>query len=264
MKLFMHELKSYQKSLLFWCIGSMFLVIATMTEYGTYSDNQQINELIKGMPKSLQALIGSGDLDLSKAIDYFGVIYLYLLVMGAIHALMLGASIISKEEAEKTADFLFVKPITRARVVTIKLSAVFVNIIVFNFVTFATAYMSVQMHTDSAGIFRDVLTLMIGLLLLQYLFMGAGAAIAAGKKKPKSATGMGTAIVLLLFILSILIDINSSLEVLKHVNPFKYFVASDLIHGGELNVSYVIISVLATIIFVVLAYLSYNKRDLQA
>ena len=50
------------------------------------------------MPKSLQAIMGTNSLDLSSVIGYYGLLYLYLVVMAGIHASMLGANIISKEE----------------------------------------------------------------------------------------------------------------------------------------------------------------------
>ena len=41
--------------------------------------------------------------------------------MATVHAAMLGADIISKEERDKTAEFLFVKPISRNKIIISKL-----------------------------------------------------------------------------------------------------------------------------------------------
>ena len=56
--------------------------------------------------------------------------------MATIHAAMLGATIIAKEERDKTSEFLFAKPVLRSTIITAKLLAAFVNIVVFNLITF--------------------------------------------------------------------------------------------------------------------------------
>ena len=63
-------------------------------------------------------LLGFSDLDLSKVSGYYGMLFIYLLLMATIHAAMLGATIIAKEERDKTSEFLFVKPVSRSKVIT--------------------------------------------------------------------------------------------------------------------------------------------------
>ncbi|WP_088071908.1 signal peptidase I, partial [Gottfriedia luciferensis] len=122
MNIFMREMRTYRKSIIFWCIGIIFLVGTGMAKYKATASNGQITELFHQMPKSLQAIMGSGALDLSKASGYFGILVLYLFLMATIHAAMIGSNIIAKEERDKTAEFLFVKPISR--IITHRISAV--------------------------------------------------------------------------------------------------------------------------------------------
>ena len=103
-----------------------------------------INELMADMPSSLQAIMGIGSLDLATVDGYFGLLYLYLVIMASIHAAMLGATMISKEERDKTAEFLFVKPISRTTVITAKLGASIVIVIVFNLVTLLSSIVFVD------------------------------------------------------------------------------------------------------------------------
>ncbi|WP_244854898.1 ABC transporter permease subunit [Lysinibacillus parviboronicapiens] len=102
-----------------------------MAKYaGLSTSGQSMNEIWTAMPKSLQAIMGTGALDISKVSGYFGVLYIYLLLM----ATMLGATIIAKEERDKTAEFLFVKPVSRTRIICAKLSVAVVNIVMLNIV----------------------------------------------------------------------------------------------------------------------------------
>ncbi|KJS86413.1 MAG: ABC transporter, partial [Peptococcaceae bacterium BICA1-8] len=126
MNVFIREMKSNRKSLIIWCIGIFLLIASSMGKYaGLSASGQSMNELLAQMPKSFQAIMGIGTFDLSTPIGYYGVLFAYLVVMATIHATMLGANIISKEEREKTAEFLFAKPVSRNRIITSKLLASF-------------------------------------------------------------------------------------------------------------------------------------------
>ena len=54
--------------------------------------------------------------------------------MATIHAAMLGATIIAKEERDKTAEFLFVKPVSRSKIISFKLLVALVNIVILTIV----------------------------------------------------------------------------------------------------------------------------------
>ena len=98
MNLFLREMKSNRKSLIMWCIGMLFMVAAGMGKYSGYeSSGQSVNEILAGIPDSLKAVIGFGDFDMSKAMGFYGMLFSYLIIMAAIHATIIGATIISKE-----------------------------------------------------------------------------------------------------------------------------------------------------------------------
>ena len=133
MNLFMVEMKAHRKNLIIWAFGIIFMVASGMGKYVALSGTgQSMNDIFEKMPKSMLTIFGIGNFDLSKASGYYGMLFLYLLLMGNIHAAMLGADIISKEERDKTAEFLCSKPISRHKIVTSKLLAALVNIIIFN------------------------------------------------------------------------------------------------------------------------------------
>jgi ABC-2 type transport system permease protein len=260
MNVFLREMKSYRKSLIIWSIGLVLLIFMGNTEYSSLSSSgQSLNELVESMPKALQALMGTGTLDLSTPIGYFAILYLYLLLMATIHASMMGASIIAKEERDKTFEFLFVKPITRTKVITMKLVAACINLVVFNAVTTMATVLIFEMDN---GI-EDLLMLMGGMFILQILFLVLGSALAAVIRNSKRAASIATGILLLTFILSIVIDLSEKLEVLKYVVPFKYFTAENMLTGDGFEVVFVVISVCLIVILTAVTYVFYQKRDLN-
>lgn len=263
MNIFIVELKAHRKGLIIWAFGILFMVAAGMGKYVALSSSgQSMNELLSQMPKSMLAIMGIGTLDLSKASGYYGVLFLYLMLMATIHAAMLGADIISKEERDKTAEFLLVKPISRNKIVTSKLLAALVNILIFNIITLVSSIFIVGKYSNGEAVSADIIILMIGMFILQLMFMLIGTAIASISKNPKTATSLSTAVLLITFILSIAIDLNSKLENLKYFTPFKYYEAKSLMDGG-FQWSFVILSIIIISVTLCITYVFYKKRDLS-
>jgi len=257
-------MKAYRKSLIFWSIGVVFLIASGMSKYGGLSSSSEsMNDLMASMPQSLQAIMGTGSLDISKAIGYFGVLYLYLLLMAAVHAAMLGANMISKEERDKTAEFLFVKPISRNKVISMKLLAAVVNVVIFLIIAWVTSYYMVAYYSEGELVGADIANSMIGMFILQILFLVIGSAIAAISKKPKKSVTIATGILLVTYILSIAIDLNEKIEFMKYFTPFKYFEAKTILTGEGLDVVFVLLSLLMIAALTLVTFVYYKKRDLN-
>ncbi|WP_079507410.1 ABC transporter permease subunit [Mesobacillus jeotgali] len=264
MNLFKRELKANGKSLMIWCVGVIFMVASGMGKYSSLEGTgQSMNTLMADMPKSIQAIMGTGSLDLSTPIGYFGVLFLYLAMMAAIHAVILGSNIIAKEERDKTVEFLLVKPISRTRMITEKLSAALVNILAINLVTFASSVGMVLKYAEGQDIVGDITMLMIGMFILQLIFLAIGTATAAAFKNAKKATSLATGILLLLFISSIAIDLNEKLDKLKFLTPFKYFDARLVLEEGGFEPVYLVLSFSMLVGFTIFTFVFYRKRDMD-
>lgn len=264
MNIFMKEMKAHRKSLIIWSIGVFILIVSGMGKYAGFSSSgQSMNDLMADMPQSLQAIMGTGTFDLSKASGYYGVLFLYLVLMATIHAAMLGAHIISKEERDKTAEYLFVKPISRSQIITSKLLAAFVNIVIINIIAWVSSILIVGYYSKGESVSSDIAITMIGMFIIQLLFLVIGTAIAAISKKPKKASSLSTAILLITFILSIAIDLNDKIENMKYLTPFKYFEAKNVMYGGGLDAVFIILSLVMVAALTIGTFVCYRKRDLN-
>lgn len=263
MNVFIREMKAHRKALIIWCIAMIFMIISGMAKYTSVYSGQSINELMGKMPKSLKAIMGNGALDLSKVSGYYGMLFLYLILMTTIHATMLGANIISKEERDRTFEFLMVKPISRNKIITAKLLAALANIIILNITTLVFSIVMVVPYSKGENVTFDILILMAGMFILQLMFLFIGTALAAASKSPKTSTSLATAILLVTFLLSIIIDLTSSLDNLKYLTPFKYFEAQNLINIQGFNPVFLILSACIIGLLLLATYIFYKKRDLK-
>lgn len=262
MNIFLRELKAYRRTLIIWSIAIFFMIVSSIGKFMAYAETgQSMNELLSQIPSSIKAVLGMGNFDLTKVSGFYGMLYLYLLLLATVHASLLGADIISKEERDKTTEFLLVRPVSRARVITAKLLASLFNVVVFNLVTLIFSVTLMGKYAKGEDITGEIFTLMAGMFILQLIFLLIGTATAAVSRRPKSAASVTTAILLVSFVISSAINMNSNLEPLKYITPFEYFKAEKLLSGGGFEVNFLTLSfvIIAALVFV--TYASYKKRD---
>jgi ABC-2 type transport system permease protein len=264
MNIFKREMKAHLKSLIFWCIGMLFMIVAGMGKFSAYSESgQSMNEMLATIPSTLKSILGFGTFDVTKASGFYGMLFLYLVIMVTIHASMLGANIISKEERDKTTEFLMVKPVSRSTIITSKLMAALTNVLILNIVTLVLSIAIVGKYSRGEAITGEIQTLMVGMLILQVLFLFIGTGIASVSKNPKISASAATTILLVTFMISIVIDMNSKLENLKYITPFKYFTAQNLMYGEGFEPVFLTLSFIIIAAMAYATYIFYKKRDLN-
>lgn len=263
MNIFLRELKAHLWGFLFWALGIVFMVGAGMAKYAAFETaGQSVQQMLDQIPRGVQAVFGMTGFDLSTASGFYGMLYLYVVVMGTIHAALLGSNLISKEERDRTSEFLYAKPISRAQALTSKLLAGLVNVVALNMVTLLSSLYFVDLFSKEAPITGDILLLMAGMLFLQLIFLAVGAVVAGVVHKPKAAPSIATSVMFLTFLLSYVVNMNESLAGLKYFTPFKYFDAAILMGDGRLDPGYVVLSSAIIILAIVGTYRFYSARDL--
>lgn len=263
MNVFLREMKANRKSLIFWSIGLLFMIAASMGRYSAIGgSNISVNDMMKSLPRSVRAIFGVGNFDLSKASGFYGMIFVYLLIMAGIHAGMLGANIIAKEERDKTTEFLFVKPISRVNIITSKLTAALTNVVIFNIITLILSIAIVDKYANGESVNKGIFLLMLGMFFIQLIFLSLGACFAATSHNPKIPSSAATGILLFMYLISVCIDLTDKLDVLKYVTPFRYFDASKIMYGGGLSPLFILLSLAITAVLSFFTYRNFKDRNL--
>lgn len=261
MIIFFREIKGNIKSLIFWSIGMALLIALGIGKFsGMDTSGQSINELVASMPKSIQALFGFAGFDISTAIGFYGVLFLYILLSASLHAAVLGAGIISKEERDRTFEFLYVRPVSRTRIIAEKFFAAICNIFILNIVALLVS-IGVLAKVSKENIINDILLLMLGMFIMQLIFISIGMAVSVIVKNSKSATGIASMVVIITYLLSVILDLNEKLAFLKFFTPFNYFGAKTVMDIG-ISLTYTIISAVVVLAALYAAWVFHNRRDL--
>ncbi len=264
MNMYLHEVKSYWKSLLIWSISIILLVYIGSVEFNSFATSgQDVSAMMDKLPQSIKAIFGMSTLDLSTANGYYGVIFNYLLLMAAIHSVLLGANILAKEEQEKTVEFLLVKPVSRHGVIVAKMTAAVSLVLLLNIVSFLGGLYFVSQFESANFDTSLIVTCHIAMLLLQLIFLSLGLMIAGINRQARSAANIATSVMLGTYFLAILIGLSDKISVLKYVTPFQYFEVGALFGSGSIEAKYGILSVGIIISCTVAAFVGYQKRDMR-
>src|SRR5881392_3004815 len=117
MNIFLHEVKIYRKSTIIWTVSLILVVGFFMALYPAIAnDAEQFNKLLEGYPPAVRKAVGVSIDSITSLLGFYSYVFMYIVLCGSIQAMNLGISIISKEVQEKTADFLFTKPVTRTAI----------------------------------------------------------------------------------------------------------------------------------------------------
>ena len=265
MNVYLRELKAHRKALFFWSIGMVFLVASGIAKFAVYQKSgQSIASIVDQFPKTVQIIFGTSGFNLAKPSGYYGVLFLYIALMATAHAALLGSEIISKEERDRTSEFLFVRPINRSRVITAKLLAGLSSLVILNVVTLLSSLYFINYFAKGQDITHYILLLSAALFMLQMIFFSIGTAVAGAIKKPKASGSVATSILVVTLMLMFLINLNGKIDALKYLTPFKYYDAAAILASNTLDRVYIVISAAIIAATIYATYYFYNRRDLNA
>jgi len=255
MNIFVRELRVHRLGLLFWSLGMVALIGAGMAKFAGYEEaGESVEQLMSTLPRAVLVIFGMT--------GFYGVLFLYVAVMGAVHAVLLGSTLVSKEERDRTSEFLYAKPITRSRALTAKLLAGLANVVVLNVVASAASLYFVGYFGDGRRSSDEIRVLTVGLLLLQLVFLAVGAAVAGVARRPKAAPSRATSLMLVTFLLYYLVNLNEDLAVLRYFTPFKYVDAATLMADGALDPVFVALALVIVGAAIATTYRAFAARDL--
>ena len=265
MKMFWHEIKSTYKVLLTWTAGILLFQLSGYSKFEGFksASSTSLNGIANAFPKPLLVLFGMSDLNFVTLIGYFGILYVFFALMASIHAGLIGTGIISKEERDKTSEFLYTRPVSRNKVLTAKLLAGLFNVLIVFVVIAASSVIGVGIvNGHNYSLSGQVINLMWGILMFQIFFFSLGVMFAGLFKHPKLPTlGVTVAIVGSYFV-SALSQLNDSLNWLRFFTPFRWVSAPSIIYAGHVGYGYAALAIGLSVLFIVLGYILYNQRDL--
>ena len=261
MTLVKHELRQGKISFLIWTVSIGFLLaicIFLFPEMKGQMDN--VSDVFSSMG-SFTAAFGMDQLNFGTLIGFYAVECGNILGLGgAFYAALSAAGMLSKEEKEKTAEFLLTHPVSRKRVLTEKLIALLIQITAINLIFYALSVGSIAAVGEEIP-WKEISLLHLAYYLLQLELAGICFGISAFLRKGSAGAGLGIAA--MMYFLNLIANIADVASFLKYITPFGYCEGADIISNGSLDITLVAIGAVIGIGGIIIAYLKYTKKDIH-
>jgi len=261
-KIFLSEHKANLKSLIIWsAIISLFIVIGN-AKFTVYYGNPEMLKMLDAFPTAMLDAFSMKGFNLTTVTGFYGIMFVYFALMGAIAAAMWGSDMISKEECDKTVEFSLVLPVSRSRVVTAKVLAAFVDCILLALDSWGVSYLAVQQFNPDAAFYSFLRLEILALFIIVLIFLAVGVLLGCALKQYRRSGAIAVGIILGTYFISVISGLQKNPEWMKWLSPFKYFDSFSLLNTGHLYPGFTLLSLGIIAVCVVLAYVIYERRDL--
>ena len=261
MTLIKHELRRGKTSFFIWTSSIGFLLATCIFLFPEMKGQMEgFNDMFASMGSFTEAF-GMDRLNFGTLTGFYAVECGNVLGLGgAFFASLCAVGILSKEEKEKTAEFLLTHPVSRKRIITEKLIAVLIQITAMNIIIYALAVGSISAIGEEIPL-KEISLLHLAYYLLQLELACICFGISAFLHKGSVGVGLGAAV--MMYFLNLIANIADVAEFLKYITPFGYCEGADIISKGSLDLTLIIIGTVIGIIGIIIAFLKYTKKDIH-
>lgn len=260
MNIIKRELRANLKAFIIWTISLTFVLYASSAEFGVFKDSPEIIEAMTQFDDMLRA-IGGSIANMLTPEGYLSLMSIYLYLPASIYGALLGSSIISKEEKDKTAEYLFTLPIKRNQVLTRKIIAAVIYQILFVGYIISACIVIFSRFGLTDDFYTFMMYLFVALSFTSLIFMSIGMMFSAVLKEYKRSGSLTLAILISTYMLNMLVNVIEDLDFMRYFIPFQYFAVDEMLNS---NIELVFVLIATGIITACISsvFIFYRKRDL--
>lgn len=262
MTLFKHEMRMNLKSLFIWtlCVGG--LCFGCILLYTSLEDSlQDIADAYSNMG-AMSVAFGMDKMSLATLTGFYATeIGMMHGLGGAMFAAILGTSLLSKEEAGHTAEFLYVFPIKRTNILLQKFLALVCNVFLFNII--CTAFYIIGFLLLQEEIQGREMVFYHMAQTLMHLEIGTICFLISSFSK-KNFIGAGLGVPVLLFAADLMCRIIPAIENLKYITPFYYANAADIFTSGSVEIGMAGIGGAVVAAAFIMSWFWFTRKDFAA
>ncbi len=261
------ELKINFKAFLIWTgvmVGMFILVLSIYPSLMNTQAMSGIDSLIEVFPEDILKAFNMDLIEVASISTASGWIktegLVFFLLVGSLYASILGGNILLKEESDKTIEFLAVKPVKRNSIVTSRLAVGLIYITAFDIIVAAGTIIGLWLLDDL--VIKDMVMLLIGPIIIFYLFFALSLFISTFFSKTKKIIGLSFALVFASYFLQVIGSLSEKVKMIKYLSIFSVYETRPILTEGSLNYLSMSIGAVLIVIFTIGAYINYNKKEL--
>lgn len=256
-----HELRQSRISLIIWSVAIGFLLAVCIFMFPEMKgEMNEVSEVFSSMGSFTQAF-GMDKVNFGTLLGFYAVECGNILGLGgAFFASLCAISVLSKEEKERTAEFLLTHPVSRVRVVAEKLISVILQILILNAVVYVTAVSSIALIGETVP-WQEITLMHTAYLILQLELAGICFGVSAFLRRGSIGTGLGIAVIM--YFLNIIANLTESAEFLKYITPFGYADGAEIVRNVSLDTNMIVIGLLFAAIGISAGFIKYCRKDIS-
>ncbi len=261
MTLIRHELRQGRISFIIWTASIGFLLAVCVFLFPEMKGQMEdMGDMFSSMG-SFSDAFGMDRLNFGTLMGFYAIECGNVLGLGgAFFASLCAAGILSKEEKDRTAEFLLTHPVNRARIVTGKLAAAYVQIAVMNLIIYGISAASIAAIGEDVP-WKELNLLHLAYFLLQAELAGICFGISAFARRGGVSIGLGIAAGM--YFLNLVANIAREAEFLKYITPFGYAEGADIVTEGHLDGKLAAIGLAFGAVGIAAAYGKYCRKDIR-
>lgn len=261
MTLMKHEIRQGGKALAVWTASIGFLIAVCVFMFPEMKGEMEgVTDMFASMG-AFSAAFGMDRINFGTLTGFYAVECGNILGLGgAFFAAMIAAASLSKEEKERTAEFLLTHPVRRTWIVTQKLAAVMIQIAAMNAVVFALSAGSIALIGEEIR-WKELALLHAAYWLMQVELAGICFGLSAFMRRGGMGVGLGLAAVM--YFLNIIANISDGASFLKAVTPFAYTEGADILRSGRLDGGLILLGMIYAAVGIAAAYGQYARKDIH-
>ena len=256
-----HELRQGRLAFWIWTGAIAFLLAVCAYLYPEMKGEMgEVGEVFSSMG-SFTAAFGMDRLNFGTLTGYSAIEGGNVLGLGgAFYAALTAIGSLSREERDKTAEFLLSHPVTRTRVAAEKLLAVLLQVTALNLIVYAVAVGAIAAVGETIP-WKELNLLHLAYFLLQLEIAGICFGLSAFMRKGSLGAGLGIAA--LFYMINLIANITESASFLKYITPFAYCDGADIMLGNRLDGVRIMIGILLGTAGILAAFLHYPRKDIH-
>lgn len=261
MTLVKHEVKQGWKALAIWTAAIGFFIVICVFMYPEMKGEMEgVSDMFASMG-AFSAAFGMDRLNFGTLIGFYAIECGNILgIGGAFFAAIIGVSALAKEEKERTAEYLLTHPVSRGSILTKKLIALVLQIVLMNAVIYLLSVSSIAMIGEEI-LWKELSLLHFSFFLVQLELAGICFGISAFLRR--SGLGIGIGIAAIMYFLNIVANISESAEGLKYITPFGYADSAEIVAKVSLDGKMILCGMALMVAGILAAYWKYTKKDIQ-
>lgn len=263
--LYLKELKRSRKTFFIWTAIVIAFTVMVLSIYPFMEGmGDDLTNMMRNIPDELRKAMGMDEQTWASILGFYSTYFgIYIVLLTGIYTMSTGATILSKEEKEKTAEFLLTRPISRKSIFNTKMNALFSLTLAIIVLQAIVAALSLTIASETSIDWMKFSTMHIHGAVLILFFTALGVLLSLFLKPKTNFMGLVFGIIFGSYFLNAMSKATEATEWMGYISPFYYVDFNVGDPEYSVNLLGVMVLIFLGVGSVVYARFRYEVRDID-